>query len=151
MACARIDRLERIFGDKGYQHQSCVLNLPAQAALFRWIRARHENMNRRLKSLQALSAGFRHVVNNHSLVFGAIATVVHVHGGHGRRETALRLVSGGKSSGTRTADSGWFPFSEVEYEHTLFRLFGDSTCAVSVWLSELQRATLAFIATLVAS
>ena len=70
---------ERAVADKGYRFDSrfiCVKNGQATNKRIKKILARHENVNRRIKSFDCLSGTFRHELYLHHVFFNAVVNIV---------------------------------------------------------------------------
>ena len=70
---------ERAVADKGYRYDSrfiCAKNGQATNKRIKKILARHENVNRRIKSFDCLSGTFRHELYLHHVFFNAVVNIV---------------------------------------------------------------------------
>lgn len=72
---------EFAISDNGYADERCI-QPPGQAhpnhSSFARVRARHENMNRRLKQFGVLSQRFRHDISKHKFCFIAVANLTNL-------------------------------------------------------------------------
>ena len=71
---------EKVHADAGYKGESCIVipsddMSPAFARMAAMIRGRHETVNHRFKMFNILHRVFRHDVDKHQPVFGAVAVI----------------------------------------------------------------------------
>ena len=70
---------EKIIADSGYRddrfflHHIAVINTPK---FYKNVRARHENINRRIKTFSVIGSTFRHPLHKHVPCFFAVANIV---------------------------------------------------------------------------
>ena len=69
---------EVALADKGYLDYKCVQGGVVSEDFVRHARARHENLNRRLKQFNVLSHRFRHSLDFHSDCFFAVASLTQI-------------------------------------------------------------------------
>ena len=70
---------ERAIADKGYRDFRYFCNPSGTGYVSKYMKkvlARHENVNRRIKSFECLSGTFRHDVSLHHVFFHAVANIV---------------------------------------------------------------------------
>ena len=73
-----LDGDEQVIADKGYEDDKCVYfseDMAYPDHLFSACRARHENMNRRIKQFNVAGQRFRHCISLHSICFHAVANI----------------------------------------------------------------------------
>ena len=78
-----LEKNERYVADKGYRACEPVAITPTGLQRFidrqlGTLRARHENINRRLKEFGILQQKFRHSLTKHGIVFSAVANVINL-------------------------------------------------------------------------
>lgn len=67
---------ETVIGDNGYVHPRCItpdVVSEENTEIFKILRARHENVNERLKNFNVIRHIFRHHLSMHGYVFHAVA------------------------------------------------------------------------------
>lgn len=77
----RLYLFEKCVSDNGYSDQKCVRAVHCsedQQKVHKNLRARHETVNRRLKAFSCLRNRFRHALEKHYLVFGAVVKFVQI-------------------------------------------------------------------------